>query len=116
MIAPVYMRERMFEDGATHKNINAGPIPPPLKYIPAEIGITVQEQTARKIEENAATGNEIIFFVLIPKYFKIVSFERNVTIPPASKKAGIRHVRTCNAIYSLRARIPESKSFKKNCI
>ena len=48
--------------GPEYKKAVAGPIPAPLTYIPANIGRTVHEHTARTVPETEATAYDSILF------------------------------------------------------
>jgi hypothetical protein len=72
--------------------------------------MTVQEHAATKKLPPEAIAKDDILRAAAPRYPIIVSRDIKVTIPPASRKAGMRQVRTWRAIYSLKASIPPSKT------
>ncbi len=74
--------------------------------MPLATGITVQEQAAIKKLEMEAKEKDFSLLVAEPKYLIIASLDIKLTIAPASKKAGMRQVKTCKAIYSFKADNP----------
>jgi hypothetical protein len=77
--------------------------------MPANIGSTVQLQTARIVPEQDATLYESHFFAFAPKYLSITSFDKSAAIAPAMKNAGTKQVSTWSERYSISVSTPASK-------
>ena len=87
----------MFADGATQRTMKATPTAAPQRYSPLETGMTVQEQAATKKLATLASEKDFSLFAFSPRTSRIACRLMKVTIAPARRKAGIRHVSMCVA-------------------
>jgi hypothetical protein len=76
--------------------------------MPANIGSTVQLQTARMVPETEDTLYDSHLFASAPKYFSTACFDNSAAIAPAMKKAGTKHVRTWSERYPISVSTPAS--------
>lgn len=84
----------MLPAGAKNRKVIAGPSPEPLRWMPANSGTIVQEQTASSEPAAAAAGYETCSGAVRPSQRVMLALGISAAMAPAMKKAGTRHSST----------------------